>query len=152
MKIREMTMLNGTMLKVTTALLASLALGTAALAGETPAPEGAAVYFINLQDGQTVTNPVVVQFGARGIGVAPAGTDKAMTGHHHLLINTTLEGDALTEGIPADDQHIHFGGGQTETMTELPPGTHTLQLIMGDMNHIPHNPPVMSEIITITVE
>ena len=132
----------------------ALALGLAmpALAGETPAPEGAAVYFIGLEDGATVSNPVTIRFGAKGIGVAPAGVEKAKTGHHHLLIDTTLEGDALNEAIPADDNHKHFGGGQTEVTVELSPGTHTLQLVMGDHNHIPHMPPVMSERITVTVE
>ena len=122
-------------------------------AGETPAPEGAKVYFINLKDGDTVTNPVKIQFGLSGMGVAPAGVeDKKNTGHHHLLIDTTLEGEALNEPIPSDDQHRHFGGGQTETTIDLPPGKHTLQLVLGDWSHIPHNPPVMSERITITVK
>ncbi|MCV0426837.1 MAG: DUF4399 domain-containing protein [Roseibium sp.] len=128
------------------------AVATVAGAGETPAPEGAELYFINVKDGDTVTNPVTIQFGLKAMGVAPAGTEKENTGHHHLLINESLEGEELNEPIPADDQHIHFGGGQTETTLDLPPGTHTLQLVLGDWTHIPHNPPVMSEKITITVE
>ncbi len=124
----------------------------AAFAGDTPAPDGAKVYFINLKDGDTVKGPVSIQFGLSGMGVAPAGTEKDKTGHHHLLIDETLEGEALNEPIPADDHHKHFGGGQTETVIELTPGTHTLQLVLGDWSHIPHNPPVMSEKITITVE
>jgi hypothetical protein len=122
-------------------------------AGETPAPDGATVYFINLKDGDEVANPVKIQFGLSGMGVAPAGVeDKKNTGHHHLLIDTTLEGEALNEPIPADDQHRHFGGGQTETSIDLPAGTHTLQLVLADWSHIPHNPPVVSEKITITVK
>ena len=114
---------------------------------------GSKVYFIGLEDGQTVSSPVTVRFGLSGMGVAPAGVDdKPKTGHHHLIINETIEGEELNEPIPADDNHVHFGGGQTETTIELPPGTHTLQLVMGDWSHIPHNPPVMSERITITVK
>ena len=129
-----------------------LAAGTA-LAGETPAPAGAEVYFISPQDGATVSSPVTVRFGLRGMGVAPAGGEKANTGHHHLLIDTDApSGDALNEPIPADDHHKHFGGGQTETTLELAPGTHTLQLLLGDWSHIPHNPPVMSQKITVTVK
>ncbi|MGF1446457.1 MAG: DUF4399 domain-containing protein [Pikeienuella sp.] len=121
-------------------------------AGQTPAPEGARVYFIGLEDGSTVTSPVTVHFGLEGMGVAPAGTEHNHTGHHHLLINATLEGAALEEPIPSDESHLHFGGGQTEATLDLPAGTHTLQLVLGDWSHIPHSPPVMSERITITVE
>jgi len=134
------------------AVLLACALPGAAAAGETPAPEGAAVYFIGVADGDTLKNPVTIRFGARGIGVAPAGVDKDKTGHHHLIIDETIEGAELDAPIPADEHHRHFGGGQTEVTLELPPGAHTLQLVMGDMNHIPHNPPVMSEQITVTVE
>jgi Domain of unknown function (DUF4399) len=125
-----------------------------ALAGETPSPEGASLYFISPQDGETVTSPVTVRFGLKGMGVAPAGVDdKANTGHHHLLIDTPAPtGEALNEPLPADDNHKHFGGGQTEATIELAPGSHTLQLLLGDWSHIPHNPPVMSQTITITVE
>jgi hypothetical protein len=133
-------------------LAAALLAAGPALAQGTPAPEGAEVYFVNLQDGATVTSPVTVVFGLRGMGVAPAGTEKENTGHHHLLVNETLEGDELTESLPADENHVHFGGGQTQTTIELPAGQHTLQLVMGDHFHVPHTPPVMSERITITVE
>ena len=133
-------------------LAAAVTLSGAALAGETPAPEGAGVYFINVKNGDTLTNPVTIRFGLKGMGVAPAGTEKEHTGHHHLIINETLEGDKLNEPIPADDKHVHFGGGQTEKTQELPAGTHTLQLVLGDWSHIPHNPPVMSEKITVTVK
>ena len=140
---------------------AGLALGLmshAATAQGMPAPEGAEVYFVNLEDGATVPSPVTVAFGLKGMGVAPAGTEKEMTGHHHLLINRAPLGegpdgaDELLYGLPADENHVHFGGGQTETTLDLPAGTHTLQLVLGDMNHVPHSPPVVSEVITITVE
>ena len=120
-------------------------------ADRTPSPPGAAVYIISPTDGATVSSPVTVQFGLKGMGVAPAGIEKDKTGHHHLLIDVT-ELPPLDEPIPADDSHRHFGGGQTEVTLELPPGTHTLQLLLGDQNHIPHEPPVLSEKITITVQ
>jgi len=138
-----------------TALLASLVLlaPLAAQAGDTPAPAGAKAYFIDLKDGATVKSPFVVRFGLSGIGVAPAGVEKANTGHHHLIIDADAPtGEDLDYSIPADENFKHFGGGQTETTLTLAPGQHTLQLLLGDMNHIPHNPPVMSEKITITVE
>ncbi|MGD8593007.1 MAG: DUF4399 domain-containing protein [Gammaproteobacteria bacterium] len=116
----------------------------------TKAPENARVYFISPADGDTVSSPVKVQFGLQGMGVAPAGTEKENTGHHHLLIDTKLD-DPMSP-IPNDATHKHFGGGQTETMVELPPGKHTLQLVLGDKSHIPHDKPVMSEVITITVK
>ena len=139
------------------AALALLAIFVAAcfapVAAQTPSPTGAKVYFINLKDGDTVTSPFLVQFGLSGMGVAPAGVEKPNTGHHHLLINApTLTEEQLKEPISADDNHRHFGGGQTETMVTLPEGKHTLQLVLGDWTHIPHVPPVMSEPITITVQ
>ena len=115
----------------------------------TAAPEGASVYFITPENGAEVSSPVTVRFGLRGMGVAPAGVDRPSTGHHHLLIDTELA--AVDRPIPADTQHVHFGGGQTETRIELPPGPHELQLVLGDSRHIPHDPPVVSERITITV-
>ncbi|WP_166263384.1 DUF4399 domain-containing protein [Marinobacter caseinilyticus] len=118
---------------------------------DTPAPEDAAVYFISPEDGQTVNSPVTIRFGLYGMGVAPAGVDRTGTGHHHLLIDTDVPLPA-GRAIPSDDRHRHFGGGQTETRLELAPGQHTLQLLIGDMHHVPHQPPVMSEKITITVE
>lgn len=129
-------------------LLLTLA-GSLALA-RTPAPENAEIYFINPTDGATVSNPVQVRFGLRNMGIAPAGIDKGDTGHHHLLIDTDLP--PMDQPIPSDGHHRHFGGGQTETTLELKPGTHTLQLLLGDHNHIPHEPPVVSEEITIMVE
>lgn len=116
----------------------------------TPAPDGAKVYFIEPADGATVSSPVTVKFGLSGMGVAPAGTDKKHTGHHHLIIDTKLED--YDSAIPSDEQHKHFGGGQTETSVELAPGKHTLQLIIGDMGHVPHEPAVQSDVISITVK
>jgi len=97
-----------------------------------------------------VTSPVVVRFGLQGMGIAPAGIDRAGTGHHHLLIDTDLPPLGLP--IPNDAQHRHYGGGQTEAIIELPPGEHSLQLILGDERHIPHDPAVISEKILIQVQ
>lgn len=115
-----------------------------------PSPVGAEVYFISPQDGETIQGDIHVRFGLRGMGVAPAGIDFEGTGHHHLLINV----DALPpadQPIPADERHVHFGRGQTETTLKLEPGTHTLQLLLGDHLHRPHQPVVASQRITITV-
>ena len=115
------------------------------------APAGAEVYFISPKDGETVKGPVTVRFGLRGMGVAPAGVNLAGTGHHHLLVDVeTLP--AMDKPLPKDDRHQHFGTGQTETTITLKPGKHTLQLVLGDQLHIPHQPPVISGKITITVE
>jgi hypothetical protein len=116
----------------------------------TAAPENALTYFLSPENGATVTSPFTVRFGLRGMGVAPAGVTNANTGHHHLLIDVeTLPPDNLP--IPNDANHRHFGLGQTETELTLPAGQHTLQLVLGDALHIPHQPPVRSEKITITV-
>lgn len=115
------------------------------------APDGAEVYFVQPSDGDTVQSPFTVVFGLRNMGVAPAGIEKEGTGHHHLLINTEVPED-LSQPLPATDQVKHFGGGQTETELTLPPGEHTLQLLLGNYAHVPHSEPVMSEQITITVE
>ena len=111
---------------------------------------GAVVFIVSPADGDTVTTPVEVQFGISGIAIAPAGDSRDTTGLHHLLVDTQLAD--VTQPIPKDSQQIHFGKGQTEAILELEPGTHTLQLILGDSNHIPHIPPVVSKVITITVE
>jgi hypothetical protein len=113
----------------------------------TPAPEGAAVYFIEPSDGDTLPTTFTVKFGLKNMGVAPAGTEKAATGHHHLLIDQDLP--PLDQPMGGDI--MHFGGGQTETEVTLEPGQHSLQLLVGDMNHVPHDPPVYSEQITVTV-
>jgi len=115
----------------------------------TAAPEGAMVRIVSPADGETVPKEFKVVFGLSGMGVAPAGTDRENTGHHHLLVD---QAELPAEDKPMGNPPLHFGGGQTETTLTLEPGTHTLQLIMGDMLHIPHNPPVVSEKITITVE
>ena len=115
-------------------------------------PPGAKVYIINLKDGDTVSSPFKVQFGLTGMGVAPAGVEKPNTGHHHLIIDAKVTGDALKQPLPADKNHLHFGGGQTETMVTLTPGKHTLQLVLGNWSHIPHSPPVMSDVVTVTVK
>lgn len=117
----------------------------------TPATPGAVLYIISPADGETVSNPVRVLFGLSGMGVAPAGVDKANTGHHHLLIDVT-QMPKLDQPLPADDNHRHFGAGQTEVDLNLSKGTHSLQLILGDKDHIPFSPPLMSDPISITVE
>jgi hypothetical protein len=117
--------------------------------GPTPAPKDAAVYFIDLKDGATVPSKLTVYFGLRGMGVAPAGSDRPNSGHHHLLIDTDLP--PLDQPIPNDFNHLHFGAGQTQADIELKPGDHTLQLLFGDKDHIPHTPPVMSSLIHVHV-
>ena len=107
------------------------------------------VYFINLQDGDKLESPLFIQFGLSGIGIAPAGTNRQDTGHHHLLIN--IDDIDLSRPIPSSQNHIHFGGGQTETVLDLPTGVYTLQLLLGNMSHIPHNPPIISKKIKIEV-
>lgn len=114
------------------------------------APPNARVYFISPEDGATVKSPVTVRFGLSGMGVAPAGVAYANTGHHHLIIDAEMPDP--TRPVPSDDHHIHFGKGQTETTVELAPGKHTLQLVLGDKNHVPFDPPIVSERITITVK
>lgn len=116
----------------------------------TPSPAGAKVYIISPKNGDTVTSPVKVQFGLTGMGIAPAGTQVDNTGHHHLLIDgPTVD---MNAALPKNDQVVHFGGGQTEGSVTLKPGKHTLQLVLGDWKHQPHNPAVVSETITITVK
>lgn len=139
--------------------LAACVFAAPALTGaQTPAPAlprtasvpNAKVYFVQPKNGDVVTGPVKVVMGLTGMVVAPAGTEAVGSGHHHLIVDgKTPAPDAV---IPADATHRHFGKGQTETTLELPPGQHTLQLVFADKNHIPHNPPVVSEIITITVK
>jgi hypothetical protein len=128
-----------------------LVCSTAAQA-QTPAPPGATVYFINLKDREAVTSPFKVQFGLTGMGVAPAGVEKEKTGHHHLLIDTRLSDEEAKAPLPMDAQHMHFGGGQTEATLTLPPGQHTLQLVLGDWTHMPFSPPIVSPVITIRVK
>lgn len=120
------------------------------VAAQTPSKAGSVVYIIEPTDGAVLHGPVTVKFGLRGMGVAPAGVDRPGTGHHHLLIDTEVP--PLDRPIAKDPQHRHFGGGQTEAVIDLPPGRHTLQLILGDKDHIPHKPPLVSKRITVTVE
>jgi hypothetical protein len=133
------------------ALSAALLTG-AVMAGPTPAPANAYAYIGYPNNGQVLPagKPFRVWFGLRYMGVAPRGVAYPNTGHHHLLIDTDLP--APDQPIPSDRQHLHFGAGETETMLELPPGKHTLQLLMGDDKHIPHDPPVYSKKITIYVK
>jgi hypothetical protein len=116
----------------------------------TPSPAAAKVFLILPEDGATVHSPVALKFGVEGMDIVPAGTDEPHSGHHHLLIDTKL--DDYNAPIPADETHRHYGLGQTEAAVGLAPGKHTLQLILGDKNHIPHDPPVESQAITINVE
>jgi len=115
-------------------------------------PAGAEVYFVGLADGATVSSLIVVHFGLKGMGIAPAGIQMENTGHHHLFIDTDLPAD-LAKPIPAvPDKIMHFGKGQTEVSLTLSPGKHTLQLLLGDFTHTPNSPPVMSKKITINVK
>ena len=116
-----------------------------------PAPESATAYIISPSNGETVGSPFIVQFGLSGMGIAPAGIDRPNTGHHHLLIDVD-ELPSLTEQLQGSEQVLHYGAGQTETELSLTPGAHTLQLVLGNYSHIPHDNPVISEKITVTVE
>jgi Domain of unknown function (DUF4399) len=140
--------------RVLTVLAATmLGLAVVGLAEATTSAPGAKVYFINLKNGDTVTSPFLVQFGLSGMGISPAGVEnQPLTGHHHLLVGTKLTDEELKGAIPVDAKHLHFGKGQTETTLTLAPGTYTLQLVLGDWSHVPHDQPLMSEIITITVK
>src|SRR5262245_21987185 len=139
-------------MRVALAVAAVALVASAVYAQErTPSPAGAEVYIISPKDGATVKSPVTVVFGLKGMGDAPAGVKFENTGHHHLLIDTDVPKD-LNAPLPTSDQVKHFGKGQTETSIELAPGKHTLQLVLGDQNHTPHNPPVESKKITITVK
>jgi hypothetical protein len=138
----------------TLALVASAGSALAADAPSLPvtkATAGAQVYIISPQDGATVPQTFTVRFGLKGMGVAPAGVAHENTGHHHLLIDVK-EMPAAGQPIPKDEQHGHFGGGQTEATVTLKPGTHTLQLELGDLNHIPFDPPLVSKVVTVHVK
>ena len=116
----------------------------------TASADGARVFFISPADGATLSNPVSVEFGIEGMTVVKAGDSTPHSGHHHLLIDTGLPDMSLP--IPADSRHVHFGDGSTATEITLEPGEHTLQMLLGDHLHIPHDPPLVSEVISITVE
>ncbi len=134
------------------AVFAAFLFSGAAFAGNTPAPANAYLYIGWPNDGQVVSagKPFRVWFGLRNMGVAPKDVKFPNTGHHHLLVDADMP--AADQEIPSDRNHLHFGAGETETMLELPPGRHTLQLLMGDDKHIPHKPPIYSKKITITVK
>lgn len=116
----------------------------------TPSPDGARVFFISPTDGDTVSNPVRIEFGIEGMSVTKAGDDQPDSGHHHLVIDADLPEMAMP--IPANANYVHFGDGRTSTEITLEPGQHTLRLLLGDHRHIPHDPPLISDSITITVE
>ena len=131
-----------------------LAFSSALFAADLPkssSPKGAKVYFIGLKDGKTVKQKFTVRFGLKGMGIAPAGIDLPDTGHHHLLINVD-EMPNLNMPLAASENIVHFGKGQTETVLELPPGKHTLQLVFADKIHLAHDPPVISDKITVHVK
>jgi hypothetical protein len=121
-----------------------------ALARE-PSPAGAEVYIVSPKDGAKIKGPVTVVFGLKGMGIAPAGIKFDNTGHHHLILDADAPAD-LSKPLPADEHNIHFGKGQTETTLTLTPGKHTLQLLLADSLHTPHDPVVISKKITIVVE
>lgn len=137
------------LMKIITALLLSL-ISTFALANALQAPEGAEAYFISPANGEVIEGPVHVVMGLKGMGVAPAGVSTENTGHHHLIINASTP--EAGKPIGKDENHRHFGGGQTEAVIDLPAGEHTLQLVLGDFAHRPHANPVVSEVITIIVK
>lgn len=134
-------------------MMAVIAFSQSTLAGDTPSSDSASVYFVNIKDGDTVKNPVTIQFGLKGMGVSPAGIQNIeFSGHHHLLINSELSTDGFDSPIPSDEKHRHFGKGQTEATLDLPQGALSLQLVLGDWKHTPHDRPVVSDLIRITVE
>lgn len=145
-------MIHRILVSILAPLCGFLVLGEAAFGqagGPTPSPAGAAVYFVGLKDGDTIPTKSTIHFGLRGMGVAPAGSDRVNSGHHHLMIDVPTP--ALNTEIPNDFQHLHFGAGQTETDITLTPGEHTLQLVFGDKNHVPHSPPLTSDRIKVKV-
>jgi len=132
------------------AAMAEKSMSTPEASDRTPSAPGAKVMILEPADGATVTSPITVKFGVEGMELVPAGTDQPNSGHHHLFIDSKL--DDPTAPIPSDATHIHYGKAQTEAQIELTPGTHTLQDVFGDKNHVPHDPPVVSDVVTITVE
>lgn len=147
------------MIRTTLSAIALAALSTSAFADghKTPYPDGASVYFINIADGDSVSSPFLIQFGLSGMGVGPAGTaDWDNVGHHHLLVNRAPMGEGENanewdETLPNNENHRHFGGGQTEVMLDLPAGTYTLQMVFADYAHIPFGPDLVTDQITVTV-
>ena len=137
-------------ISVLLALGIATGVATAAELPRSPAPKDVELYIISPKDGDSVTSPVTVRFGLRGMGIAPAGVTMENTGHHHLLID--IDPPPFNLPVPADEKHVHFGKGQTEAVVKLSPGRHKLQLLLADHLHIPHDPPVMSKPITVTVQ
>ena len=140
------------MFAIATALALVGSVTAAQAQDRTPSPAGAKVFIISPKDGATVSSPVTVKFGVKGMAVVPAGTKQDNSGHHHLLIDTDVPSDLSLPLPSVPDKVVHFGKGQTETTVTLAPGKHTLQLVFADANHIPHNPAVMSKKITVTVK
>jgi hypothetical protein len=138
-------------LRIFAYLSACLLVSAATAVAREPSPKGAEVYIVSPGDGATIKGPVTVVFGLKGMGIAPAGIKFDATGHHHLLVDTDAPAD-LSQPLPANEKTLHFGKGQTQTTLTLPPGKHTLQLVLGDLLHVPHEPAVISKKITITVE
>lgn len=132
-------------------LLGAVLLASMPVLARTPAPQNAQVYFIWPSEGMVVGQAFWLRMGLRNMGVAPKGTDIANTGHHHELIDVDLPAN-MNEPVANDRQHLHFGAGETEARIELPPGRHTLQLLLADKDHIPHDPPIYSKKITVTVK
>lgn len=116
----------------------------------TPSPPGAKVFFIEPKDGAEVTSPVTVRFGVEGINLVLASSEVKLGSYHHILIDTKL--DDVNAAIQINANQLRLGLEQTETSMELTPGKHTLQLVLGDYNSIPHDPVVQSDMITITVK
>jgi len=144
-------------IKLLTTAVLSLAITGAVIAAATmprqKSPAGAKVYIISPKDGETVSGTFTVQFGLKGMGIAPAGINLPDTGHHHMLVDVPDDQKPdFNIPLPSTENVLHFGKGQTQTELTLPPGKHTLQLVLGDYLHIPHTPPVVSEKITITVK
>jgi hypothetical protein len=138
--------------RISVAVCCNVALAFAAAAySREPAPAGAEVYIVSPKDGAKLTSPVTVVFGLKGMGIAPAGIKMDNTGHHHLLVDAEVPAD-LSLPLAANEHSLHFGKGQTETSLTLAPGKHTLQLVLGDSLHIPHDPAVVSKPITVTVK
>jgi hypothetical protein len=138
-------------LRILASLSASLLALAASAAAREPSPAGAEVYIVSPSDGATIKGPVTVVFGLKAMGIAPAGIKFDGTGHHHLLVDGDVPAD-LSQPLPANEKTLHFGKGQTQTTLTLPPGKHTLQLVLGDLLHVPHEPAVISKKITITVQ
>ena len=123
-----------------------------ALANDTPSAPGARAFFVDLKDGAEVVSPLKVSFGIEGMNIEPAGTDRANSGHFHLLVDTQLTAAERQFAIPVDENHLHFGKGQHEALINLTSGPHKLQIVMGDAKHELHKPPVESAIITVNVK